>query len=976
MNESRLRPDVEQFLKTLRSRSFQGDIETSYARRLISATDNSIYQLMPQAILHPKTNEDVASVMALLGEEAFRNVTITPRGGGTGTNGQSLTEGVVLDLSRHMNNILNFDEESLTVTVQTGVVKDQLNAFLRPLGYFFAPELSTSNRATIGGMINTDASGQGSCEYGKTSQHVKGIKAYLIGGQELKSRPLTDKERTETPEKFPLAQSLYELIAPEKEKIHTHFPQLNRFITGYDLDHFAHDERWNLNHLLCGSEGTLGIFTEAKLNVVPIPKKTALVLVTYNDFIRALEDAPYLMKSNPAPTSIEVIDNIVMEIAKNDFIWATTEQYFEGIDYAELKAIQLVEFNADTDHELKAKLDAFTQHCAANPNSNRLSTRPIFGKSSVTDIYGLRKRAVGLLGAVEGNRRPIPFVEDTAVPPENLAPFIAEFRAILDSAKLRYGMFGHADAGVIHVRPALDLKLEEDMPFIREISDKVFALCQKYGGALWGEHGKGVRSEYSKEFFGDLYPLIQAIKRTFDPHNQLNPNKIATPNDEALSKIDEIPLRGEFNREIFSPYWAEKAYETTLYCNGNGACFNYDLDAAMCPSYKATRERIHSPKGRAELIKEWLRQRSQNAVDPDFEKEVYDSLSWCLSCKSCTGECPVKVNIPAAKSAFLNHYHKTHKRPLYEQMLLKSESVAPKAAKMGGLFNLITQNPLARKASQSVGLVDLPELAKDNHTPSPDLYTELSTGNLERLANVTNPENAVIIVPDTFFRFYDSETFNATIELLRKLDVEIFLAPYLPSGKVAHVYGELDQFKREASAQAALLKRLAQYNIPLIGIEPPITLSYREEYQAAGFDVPEVQLIQEWLADFISTRSDDLNLKVAPQAEKLKLMSHCTEKTNATHAPKAWQTIFAHLKVPLEAQKSGCCGMSGAFGHIKENLNLSERIYQQSWGKIVHENAPNTLLATGSSCRGQVARFGDAKIVHPIVKLNEIIAVR
>src|SRR5699024_9776370 len=311
------------------------------------------------------------------------------------------------------------------------------------------------------------------------------------------------------------------------------------------------------NHLLCGSEGTLGVFTEAKLNVLPIPKETALILITYNDFIKALEDAPFLMHSDPTPTSVEVIDNIVMAIAKNDFIWATTEQYYEGIDYSELKAIQLIEFNADTETDLHAKIDAFTTYINQSQNESRLSVRPLIGKKAVTDIYGLRKRAVGLLGAVQGNRRPIPFVEDTAVPPNNLAPFIVEFRDILDEANVSYGMFGHADAGVIHVRPALDLKLEEDRPKIRLISDKVFALCQKYGGALWGEHGKGVRSEYAKEFFAELYPLVQQVKATFDPHNQLNPGKISTPDETPLLKIDEVPLRADFNRQINSHYWAE-----------------------------------------------------------------------------------------------------------------------------------------------------------------------------------------------------------------------------------------------------------------------------------------------------------------------------------------------------------------------------------------------------------------------------------
>src|SRR5699024_5779735 len=318
---------VEQFLKTLKPLNFSGDIETSYAQRLISATDNSIYQMMPEAVIFPKSNDDVEKVMTLLAKPEFQAVTLSTRGGGTGTNGQSLNNGIILDISRHMNRILDFDAENRIVTVQTGVVKDQLNAYLRPLGYFFAPELSTSNRATIGGMINTDASGQGSCEYGKTSKHVLEILAYPIGGEAIRSRALTDSELADI-DQFPLVNKLYDLLSPEKGAIHAHFPQLNRFITGYDLDHFTQDSRKNLNHLLCGSEGTLGVFTEAKLNVLPIPKETALILITYNDFIKALEDAPFLMHSDPTPTSVEVIDNIVMEIAKNDFIWATTEQYF------------------------------------------------------------------------------------------------------------------------------------------------------------------------------------------------------------------------------------------------------------------------------------------------------------------------------------------------------------------------------------------------------------------------------------------------------------------------------------------------------------------------------------------------------------------------------------------------------------------------------------------------------------------------
>lgn len=965
-----LRAIVEKFLTQLKALNFTGDIETSLAERLISATDNSIYQVMPEAIIFPKSNSDVEKVMTLLALPEYQTVTLSTRGGGTGTNGQSLNDGIILDISRHMNQILDFDEENRIVTVQTGVVKDQLNEFLRPLGYFFAPELSTSNRATIGGMINTDASGQGSCAYGKTSQHVLEILAYPLGGQAIHSRALTDQELSDL-DASPLANKLYDFLAPKKEAIHAHFPQLNRFITGYDLDHFTQDPRKNLNHLLCGSEGTLGVFTEAKLNVLPIPKETALILITYNDFIKALEDAPFLMHSDPTPTSVEVIDNIVMEIAKNDFIWATTEQYFTGIDYTQLKAIQLVEFNAETITELETKIAEFIQYTDTKPNANRLSIRPLLGKKAVTDIYGLRKRAVGLLGAAKGNRRPIPFVEDTAVPPQNLAPFIAEFRTILDNAAVKYGMFGHADAGVIHVRPALDLKLAEDRPLIREISDQVFALCQKYGGALWGEHGKGVRSEYAQTFFGDLYPLVQKVKATFDPHNQLNPGKISSADDTPLLKIDEVPLRADFNQQINSHHWAENAYNTTLYCNGNGACFNYDVNSAMCPSYKATRERIHSPKGRAELIKEWLRQKSNNIVNHQFETEVYDSLSLCLSCKSCAGECPIKVNIPASKSQFMYQYYQTHKRPLYEKLLISSESMATTTQKVSGAYNLIASSKLGKKAFDYVGLVDLPKMERHKYLAAHNLYTELSTSTLAQLAHVKNREKAVIIVPDSFFNFYDATTFNATVSLLHKLGIEIFIAPYQPSGKVAQVYGALDQFKKEAAKQHELIEKLSAFDIAIVGIEPPITLTYRDEYPAIGLETPKVELVQEWLSRYLSTQS---SLPQVSSKSPLKLMSHCTEKTNATHAPKAWQSVFKAFGLELSAMKSGCCGMSGGFGHIKKNLEISKKIYSQSWAEIVETNDPTTLLATGASCRGQVKRLGDVEVVHPLVKLNELIA--
>ena len=318
----------------------------------------------------------------------------------------------------------------------------------------------------------------------------------------------------------------------------------------------------------------------------------------------------------------------------------------------------------------------------------------------------------------------------------------------------------------------------------------------------------------------------------------------------------------------------------------------------------------------------------------------------------------------------MSHYYQTHKRPLYEKLLISAESMAAKTSRFRGAYNLVASNALGKKMFDYAGLVDLPLIERHQYQPTNKIHTELSTNTLSQLNRVKDKRKAVIIVPDSFFMYYDATTYNATVELLHKLGVEVFIAPYQPSGKVAQVYGALDQFRAEAEKQHALLEDLKGYGIALVGIEPPITLTYRDEYPAIGLDAPKVELVQEWLLRYLK-ESD--NLPKISQTEALKLMSHCTEKTNATSAPKAWQDVFNAFGLKLDAMKSGCCGMSGGFGHIKKNLEVSKKIYSQSWAEVIQDNHPSTILATGSSCRGQVKRLDNVTIVHPLVKLNELI---
>lgn len=479
------------FLDELRACGFEGDIDRSQALRTVLATDNSIYQRYPKAVLFPRHTEDVQRIAQLLGAPRFREVTVAARGGGTGTNGQSLTDGIVVDLSRHMNRIVEIDAQLRRVRVEAGVVKDQLNAALKPHGLFFAPELSTSNRATIGGMISTDASGQGSCTYGKTRDHVLGLESVLIGGERLSSEPIDAAQLDETCRHANAVGRVYrvarDIADAQAELIRERFPALNRCLTGYDLAHLRDDNgHFDINSVLCGSEGTLGFVVEATLNVLPIPVHAALVNIRYASFMDALRDARALMEHRPL--SIETVDSTVLTLARKDVVWANVADYFPGAESVAEGAggINMVEFSGEDADEVRARVWAFVEHLKNDSTVIREAITVADGEAEVNCVYAMRKRAVGLLGNVSGASRPQPFVEDTAVPPEHLADYIAEFRALLDGFGLRYGMFGHVDAGVLHVRPALDMRNPREAQLIRPVSDAVAALTMKYGGLLLG----------------------------------------------------------------------------------------------------------------------------------------------------------------------------------------------------------------------------------------------------------------------------------------------------------------------------------------------------------------------------------------------------------------------------------------------------------------------------------------------------------
>lgn len=985
-----------QFLQELKQMGFAGDISTDYATRSVLATDNSIYQRLPQAAVFPRNEADVQKLAHLLGQKAYQKVVISARGGGTGTNGQSLSDGIIVDLSRHMNQILEINPEQAWVRVQAGVVKDQLNAALKPYGLFFAPELSTSNRATIGGMINTDASGQGSCTYGKTRDHVIELHTVLLGGQEIHSHAIDAQKLEQYCAQQDREGEVYRcakhIVDTQSELIAATFPKLNRCLTGYDLAHLrTSTEHFNLNSVLCGSEGSLGIIVQAKLNVLPIPKQQTLINIRYASFMDALRDARALMAMSPL--SIETVDSKVLLLAMQDMVWDSVAEYFPQDQQQDTLGINLIELSANTQEELEEQVQSFLQHLQQDQSVVRLGHTLAQGQAAVNRVYAMRKRAVGLLGNVQGEARPQPFVEDTAVPPENLPEFIAEFRALLDGYGLQYGMFGHVDAGVLHVRPLLDMKQAEQAALVRPISDQVAALTLRYGGLLWGEHGKGVRSEYAPSFFGELYPSLQQLKSAFDPKNQFNPGKIATPlaSSTTLLKLDAVPLRGEYDRQIPPSVW--QAYGAAMHCNGNGACYNYDPDDAMCPSWKASRDRVQSPKGRASLMREWLRLQNQAGVDvqalsqqkttwlaqlpariknsraakhgeTDFSHEVYQAMSTCLACKSCAGQCPVKVNIPDSRARFLHLYHQRYLRPLRDYTVAGLEFGLPYLARFSGLYNRLLKNTWVQKQLRSkLGLIDSPLLSTYPLRSTLKQWNVLSA-TPEQLQQLSpeQRQRSVILVPDPFTRYFETPLFAAFIELCTRLDYQVYIAPIKSNGKPLHVQGFLPAFERVARRTAQTLHDLAAFHIPMVGLDPAMTLVYRQEYKQISdiADFPVIQLPQEWLATCLPHSHSDSSKAYA-------LLAHCTEKTQLTGSSKQWQDLFKRRNLELTIQVTGCCGMSGTYGHEARNAQSSQDIFNLSWaGAISQSGEQQEMLATGYSCRSQVQRMTTHALRHPL----------
>ena len=570
-------------------------------------------------------------------------------------------------------------------------------------------------------------------------------------------------------------------------------------------------------------------------------------------------------------------------------------------------------------------------------------------------------------------------------------------------------MFGHVDAGVLHVRPALDLCDPAQVKLFKQISDEVAELTRKYGGLIWGEHGKGMRSQYGEKFFTpELWRELRYIKFLFDPQNRLNPGKICTPlnSEQALYSILS-PMRADLDRQI--PVQMKEEFIGAMNCNGNGLCFNFDVHSTMCPSMKVSKNRVFSPKGRAAMVREWLRLLANEQVTPaqldfkqstvkltdivhkiqnsyqkhrgeyDFSHEVKAAMDTCLACKACASQCPIKIDVPSFRAKFFHFYHQRYLRPIKDYVVSNVEYVAPLMAKQAKLFNYFTATKFSQKvAEKCLGMTDLPLLS------TPNLQQQLiqlghqnaSLEQLERLSAVEK-QRVLLIVQDPFTSYYDAKVVADFVALTQKLGFKPVVLPFKPNGKAQHIKGFLTRFAKTAKNQAEFLNRMAKLGMPLVGVDPAIVLSYRDEYkEILGAERGDFHVLtaHEWLKQQL----DNGILLSAQNTEKTDrtfephqwyLFPHCTETTAMPNSGKEWQHIFAAFDQQLQVESVGCCGMAGTFGHETQHIDMSKAIYEASWEKKLQSRDPNFCLATGYSCRSQVKRFAHYQPKHPVQAL-------
>ena len=981
-------------LQTL-STQLTGDLFFDATYRTLYATDASSYREMPTAVAIPKIVDDLKALIAFAKQH---KTALIPRTAGTSLAGQVVGNGIVVDVSKHFTKILEVNPEERWVRVQPGVIRDELNQFLKPYGLFFGPETSTANRAMIGGMVGNNSCGSNSVVYRATREHTLSLKVLLADGSEAEFGPVNSwdftKQVSEASRKNGSATLADRILlktnamlsdTANQQEIRRNFPKksIERRNTGYALDALLdmepftpNGEPFNMAKFIAGSEGTLCFMTEIKLNLVPLPpKESGLVCVHCHSIDESLRAT--LVALNHKPYAVELIDDIILERAdsnpeqrKNSFFVQKTPGVDSPSDHFPI--ILVVDLSRDT----RAEIETVAASMIADMQAAGMGYHyPLLFGDDTKKIWTLRKAGLGLLGNLPGDAKAVAVIEDTAVDVHDLPDYIRDFNEILTKHNMHSVHYAHAGSGELHLRPIINLKTEEGHRQYRMIAEEIATLVKKYDGSLSGEHGDGrLRGEFIPQMVGaHNYELMRQIKNTWDPDGIFNPGKVVeTPPMDTFLRYEAGQQTPEFN--TYFRYKDQNVLQHAEQCNGSGDCRKTEASGGtMCPSYMATRDEKDSTRARANILREMLtRSPKENRFDHEEIKAVYDL---CLSCKGCKNECPSNVDVAKLKAEFLQHYYDANGVPIRSRLIANFARLSGLASLVPWAWNGVLGTPsLRRIANRMVGFHPdrtMPSMGKT--TLKKWFANHSSPSKLPTVATKSPSPKTINLFCDEFTNYNDVEVGQKAIQLLERLGYTVVIPEHGESGRAALSKGMLKYAKTLAEKNVRLLKDIISADMPLVGLEPSAILTFRDEYPDLVDEslVADAKRLAENALTFEEFMAREIDLKrILPDAftdetRLIKLHGHCQQKAVSSLVPSK-KALSLPKNYTVQLIPSGCCGMAGSFGYEAEHYDVSMKIGELVLFPAVRQQPDNVIIAAaGTSCRHQIKDGTNRKSQHP-----------
>ncbi len=938
---------VEDLIKRIR-----GDVYHDPVTLGIYATDASVYQIMPVAVVCPRDEEDLKTCLSVANQY---HVPVLARGGGTSLAGQTVAEAIVIDFSKYMNKILSF--ENNIVTVQPGVIRAQLNKFLKPKGLEFAPDPATGTRATIGGMVANNSSGTKSILYGKTGDHVTELKVMLIDGTVMHTKALSQDELQNklsgNDEDRLYYQKMMDIALSLKDEVIERYPKTMRRVGGYAFDDFITSGYADLNRIIIGSEGTLGIILEAKLSLVELPKFKGLSVVQFDHARDAIKATITMVKYKPS--AVEILSKLLLGYSRKNIETASMCGFLKG----DPDSIQIIEFYGDSAEEIKHRAESMHAELKSLGFGYAHDYYPE-GKTFY-DVWGIRERGLGLLLGEPTDKKGVPIIEDAAIPLEHLDAFIAKVVEICEKRGVGVDYYAHASVGVIHIKPILDLRVQEDIDHFKNIADEVFQLVLFYKGSWSSEHGDGlVRSSYLKEFYGDkIYDGLVKTKTLFDPHHLLNPGKIvdAPPLDSHLrygTSYHDLPFNAVYK------YREQHDFNMAVHqCSGLGACRKVS-GGTMCPSFMVTLDERDSTRGRANALRLAM---SGQLEDGLANRGLPDILDLCLSCKACKAECPSSVDMARLKGEVMQYQFDHSGISFKDKMIGRSADLARKfSGNTAGMINTFQSVfGIRHLLMKSMGM----DTRRRLPTYASKLWTSTHRKNhIEKM--VGDPD--IILLVDTYTQCHQPESGIAAVQLMEALGQKVMLldAGCCQRPRISH------GFLREAAAKLnpsiEILKPWLKKNIPIGVLEPGCTSAWTDDIpdliddDNVAASLKKIRPFEQVLLEVLK-KAKDVTVKIHPKSDHILVHGHCHQKSIYGMDPV--KSIFSFWPdVRYEEVDSGCCGMAGSFGYESKHYDISKKMAERVLIPSINARPEALVVANGFSCRHQIADFADRKAVH------------